>query len=549
MAFSVDHRLCSFVPVVFLALGLLGGCDGDREPEPRTASDSESEPSASEVSPVAEQQAPDLPFGPPEPELIPVERVVVTGATVLGDFQRTEDGRWSVIGTEGATVVVEDGRVVRIGASSTFNLGLGDVVVTAKDRFVMAAPIVIGDAGDQGDLTKWMEGGRLIEATLVGIGEMGLPEALVDGPHGRCIRRRIDDFEIPAANPVGADAATLSALQDAVRIPVDRTPEIGLFEAIRNRMDAGVDPIEILAGLTRGPAAALGRPGLGTVEPGSTARLLVLDDDPTINPLAILEPYAMTFGDRVMRRAEIEVLRDTSVRGTQMRDRVGALALAATDADLIRRWTTSTQGQVFAGIVAGGPDGDVRFSGITGEPRFDAISGRLRLAPPEGEPNLELAYDGPPESFEFVTRPEAGGLAVTLEVEGREAVKASSPGSTSPPIVDLALDLDVRRALLAGDGPLDLSIQELIYGNGPIGLSPRRYRFVEIAPGSCPPCFEEFERVWSLEVLDEEQGPGYVAAIATIGIRAGRPARARFDLGEDTLWVDELSTPGRPAID
>ena len=481
-----------------------------------------------------------------------MERVVVTGVTVLGDFQRTEDGRWSVIGTEDATVVVEDGRVVRIVASSTFNLGLGDVVVTAKDRFVMAAPIVIGDAGeaeDEGDLTTWMEGGRLIEATLAGIGEMVLPEALVDGPHGRCIRRRIDDFEIPAANPVGADAATLSALQDAMRIPVDRRPEDGLFEAIRNRMDAGVDPIEILAGLTRGPAAALGRPGLGTVEPGSTARLLVLDDDPTINPLAILEPYAMTFGDRVMRRAEIEVLRDTSVRGAEMRDRIGALVPSGIDADLIRRWTTSTQGQVFAGIAAGGPDGDVRFSGITGEPRFDAINGRLRLAPPEGEPNLELAYDGPPESFEFVTRPEAGGLAVTLEVEGRATVNASSPGSTSPPIVDLALDLDVRRALLVGDGPLDLSIQELIYGNGPIGLSPRRYRFVEIDPESCPPCFEEFERVWSLEVLDEEQGPGYVAAIATIGIRAGRPARARFDLGEDTLWVDELSAPGRPAID
>lgn len=481
--------------------------------------------------------------------MIPVERVVVTGATVLGDFQPTEDGGWSVIGIEDATVVVEDGKVVRIVASSTFNLGLGDVVVTAKDRFVMAAPIVVADPGEDGSLMDWLEGGRLIDATLAGVGEMILPETLVDGPHGRCIRQRIKDFEIPAANPLGVDSETLSVLDDGVRIPADRAPADGLFEAIRIRMDSGLDPIEILAGLTRGPAAALGRPGLGTVEPGSTARLLVLDDDPTINPLAILEPYAMTFGDRVMRRAEIEVLRDTSIRGAEMRERIGALEPEGVDVELIRRWTTSTQGQVFAGIGSGGTDGDIRFSGITGEPRFDAIMGRLRLSPPAGEPNLELSYVGPPESFEFVTTPEEGGLAVALEVQGREPVSANSTGSTAPPIVDLALDLDVRRALLAGEGPLDLSVQELIYGNGPIGLSPRRYRFVEIAPESCPPCFEGFQRVWNLEVLDEEQGPGYVAAIATIGIRDGRPSRARFGLGEETLWVDELATDGRPSVD
>ena len=546
MSCFADHRASRSIIAALLVLGFNSGCDRTDESAPLASSEQPVQAPGS-MAPPKERVNP--PLVPPEPEMIPVERVVVTGATVLGDFQPTEDGGWSVIGIEDATVVVEDGTVVRIVASSTFTLGLGDVVVTAKDRFVMAAPIVVADPGEGGSLVDWLRGGRLIDATLAGVGEMILPENLVNGPHGRCIRQRIKDFEIPAADPRGVDSETLSVLQDGIRIPADRAPADGLFDAIRIRMDAGIDPIEILAGLTRGPAAALGRPGLGTVEPGSTARLLVLDDDPTINPLAILEPYAMTFGDRVMRRAEIEVLRDTSVRGAEMRARIAALEPEGIDAEMVRRWTTSTQGQVFAGIGAGGPDGDIRFSGITGEPRFDAIMGRLRLSPPEGEPNLELSYVGPPESFDFVTTPEEGGLAVALEVEGRDPVNANSTGSTAPPIVDLALDLDVRRALLTGEGPLDLSVQELIYGNGPIGLSPRRYRFVEIDPESCPPCFEGFQRVWNLEILDEERGPGYIAAIATIGVRDGRPSRARFGLGEETLWVDELATEGRPSID
>ena len=232
-----------------------------------------------------------------------------------------------------------------------------------------------------------------------------------------------------------------------------------------------------------------------------------------------------------------------------MRDQVAELTIDDIDPSSIRRWTTSTQAQVFAGIAAGGPDGDIRFSGRTGEPRFDSIEGRLVLEPPTGEPNLTLTYTGPPESFEFVTTPDEDGLGVDLRVEGRDPFEGASPGSSAPPIVDLAIDLDVRRTLFTGDEPIEMMVQELIYGNGPIGLSPRRYRFTRVAEDACPPCFEEFDGVWRLEIVDEERADQEPAAVATIGWRDGRPARGRFEVGSEVLWVDELPGVDRPRVD
>ncbi len=540
----------SVTPLALLVAGhLLCGCE-----DPGVSADRSAEtPPTSPVptAPVAggDENAEDEPRILLEPELIPVERVVVTGVTVYSDFERKPDGTWSVLGIENATILVEQGKVARIVAASTYSLGLGDIVVSGGDRFVMAAPIVMATADDAASMMDWLAGGRLVDCSLAGVGRIILPEELVDGPHGRCVQARIDKFELPAAMPLGVDASTEAFLDGVIRLPFNVAPAEAMEMQIRDRLDQGQDPIEILAALTRGPAAALGRPEVGVLEKGASARLLVLSEDPTQNPLAVLEPYAMTFGDRVMRRAEMEVLRDASLRTWGMRDQVAELTIEGIDPSSIRRWTTSTQAQVFAGIAAGGPDGDIRFSGRTGEPRFDAIEGRLRLRPPAGDPNLTLSYTGPPESFEFTTTPNGQGLGVELRVEGRDPFEGESPGSSEPPIVDLAIDLDVRRTLFTGDEPVEMMVQELIYGNGPIGLSPRRYRFTRISDESCPPCFEEFDGVWRLEIVDEERAEGEPAATATIGWRDGRPARGRFEIGAEILWVDELPGVGRPRVD
>jgi len=491
---------------------------------------------------------------PPEETFTPIERIVITGATVLSDLHVDENGEWVALGLEDTSVLIEDGVIARLVPSSNYQLGPGDVTVTARGRWVMPAPIVRGVAGETAgfegaDVERWCAGGRLVDATLAGIGAVVLPEAVADGPDGRCAASRLLNFEIPAATLFGADAETEAALDGVPTLTADSSPTDALLDAIRTALDEGRSPAEILASMTTAPAAALGRPELGAIEPGSSGKVLVLNGNPLEDPTAILEPHAVTFGDRVMRRAEIEVLRDASSRGMDMRTSVLALSPTSVEADDVRRWTLSVQGQVFGGLAAGpAPDG-LRFAGRTGQPRFDATEGVLRLDPADGLPNLELVYEGPPQSFRIETTPDADGVSVSLAVEGNEPIDAASPGPSSPPIVDLALDLDVRSPLLAPGEPLELELQELIYGNGPIGLAPRRYRLTVIDPASCPPCFEDFERVWRLEVIDVERGPDTVAAVAIVGMREGRPARARFDAGSDPVWFDELPGVGRPVVD
>lgn len=544
------------VLVGLLGLSFANGCDRPSDDAASGAATSDTEAAAVPISDdgveaTAAEIADEGLVGPPEPaepDFTPVERIVVTGATVLSDLHLDESGEWVALGLEDTTVVIEDGVVTRLVPSSNYQLGPGDVAVTARGRWVMSAPILVGTSDDVDGLDRWLEGGRLVDATLTGIGSIILPEEIADGPHGRCAAARLAEFEIPAASVLGADDETLAALDGVPTLDGGLRPADALAGAIQEALDDGRSPIEVLAMLTTAPSAALGRPSLGAVEPGSAVKVLVLDENPLENPMSILRPHAVTFGDRVMRRAEIEVLRDASARGADMRTTV--LGLSAPDVATLanRRWTLSVQAQVFGGMVAGPTDDGLHFTGRTGQPRFDATTGVLRLDAPEGVPNLELDYDGPPQSFEISTTSGPDGLGVSLSVEDGEPISGESPGPNGPPIVDLAVDLDLRREMLAAAEAFELDLQELIYGSGPIGLAPRRYRFTPIDPDSCPPCFEVFERVWRIEVIDLER-EGEVAAIATVGMRAGRPARARFDAGSEPVWFDEIPAVDRPSID
>lgn len=535
------------------SLFFAGGCEppagegGGTDPEPASNGEDSNRDASGEVASVDDF------VGPPEPEFVALERLVITGATVLSGFDQDADGIWSASVLDDTTVVIEDGEVTRLVASSAFRLGLGDVVVTGKGRFVMAAPIVVGGASPDGDPSSWLEGGRLVDAALSGIAGVALPEDLVDGPGGRCVLDRIGSLEIPGASPLAADPGALEALQGAVTLGLDSHPGAALDSAIRERVASGEEPIEILSGLTQAAAASLARPDLGMVEIGSRSRLLVLEGDPTADPTLITRPHAMTFGDRVMRRAEIEVLRDASVRGRDMRARILELSPGEgredSSDDPVRRWYTSTQSQVFAGVAAKGPAGDLFFTGRTGQPRFDRVDGRIRLRAPENEPNLEMIYDGPPQSFEIRTDPRDSGLDVRLAIEDAEPIRAESPGPSGPPIIDLAIDLDLRREAFVPNADFVLELQELVYGNGPIGLAPRRYRFVPVEVAECPPCFEGFEQVWRLEIIDPDRGDDLVAAEAYVGFRDGRPSRAKFDAGADAVWVEEYPAIDRPSID
>ena len=121
------------------------------------------------------------PLVAPEVEFTPIERVVITGATVLSDLHADDSGEWVAYGLENTTVLIEDGVVTRLVPSSNYQLGQGDVTVTARGRWVMPAPIAMAGAEDEAGLERWLEGGRLVDATLTGIGSIVLPEAIAEG--------------------------------------------------------------------------------------------------------------------------------------------------------------------------------------------------------------------------------------------------------------------------------------------------------------------------------------------------------------------------------
>ncbi len=522
-----------------------GGCDREA-PSGSEASPSVVDPGERTTEPVATVTPPGpvetVDAGPPVPSTSP--RVLVTGATILTDFVRGENGRWEAMALDESTVAVQDGAVEGIYAASNVVMRPNDVVVTGRDRYVMVAPLVVGG----GDPLGWLEGGRLVDASLAGIGGVILPPESVDSRGARCVSARTVRKEIPAAELIamvpGADTGRMTTVSAEGRV-LDAFSKV-----LAERVADGEANIELLANLTRIPAEASGRPELGTIAIGARPTLLVLEANPIENPQAILDAFAMVIDDRAARKAEILVLRQASDRGIGVREQVASERPEVDDPGPLRRWLNTTQGQVFGGAVASVDGGRLDYVAVSGEPRFDRAVGSLRLDPPGGEPNLELDYAGPPESFRIITTPIEDGLAVDLRIVDRPAIDAESPGPSLPPIVDLAVDLDLHRErLMTSVGVHEIDLQELLYGSGPIGLGPRRYRFTPIDPDACPPCFEGFERVWSLEIIDLDSEPVSVAGTATVAFRAGRPSRIQFVTGFDPVWVDEYPQVDRVPLD
>lgn len=537
---SPSPRLVALA-VLFAGMGLAQGCWQEATP-PAAKSNAAGEAPAA-VEEVVERSETEL--DPIDAPATAPSRLVITGTTVLTDFARGKTGIWEAMVLEESTVIIQEDRVLGIVPAANFVLYPTDVVVPGRGRFVMAAPLVVG-GGEADEKSAWLEGGRMIDALLSGIGGMIVPKKMVESPDGRCLTDRTTTREIAASDLLPLAEADAVVTDDLLSIPVLGRVFDTYASALRDRINAGEDHIGLLAALTRVPAAAIGRPSLGLVEEGSSAKLLVLDSNPIDDPRAVLEPYAIVVGDRILRRAELLVLREASSRGVDMRRQIATEQPEGEWSAPLRRWLNSTQGQVYGGSVVAGQGGERMFASRTGQPRFDRTVGSMVLEPAEGRPNLDLTYTGPPASFQITTTPNIDGLEVDLQIVDRPRMTPSSPGPNGIPIVDLALDLDVRRdAIMASTGVFEFDAQELLYGGGPIGLGPRRFRLTPIDPDSCPPCFEGFQRVWGLEIFDLDATPPRLAGIATVAFRGGAPARVRFELGVDPIWLDEAPPVGR----
>ncbi len=85
-----------------------------------------------------------------------------------------------------------------------------------------------------------------------------------------------------------------------------QVPGAALHRELRLLADAGLGPDGALAAATTLPGQALGIPGLGSVEPGSPADLLVFREDPTLDLDALSTLEAVIVDGRLYRVADLE---------------------------------------------------------------------------------------------------------------------------------------------------------------------------------------------------------------------------------------------------
>lgn len=472
-------------------------------------------------------------------------RIAIIGGRVITGFDIRDDGSAEAKIRDDVVVLVRDGRVEKFVDASSFKLSRGDMRIRATDRWVVASPSLVLRNADRKD--RWMRSSSLLAALVNGIGWIGLPPE-TSSSVVRCAKHRIVSGDVPGAMPfdlskdpsksgypVELDVSMPDRLKDSASLS-------GLLnKAVDQYRERGVSDSAMLFAFTR----YQGRPDPdsdhGSIRPGGPARLLVLNANPLQDVSAIFEPHAMVVGDKVMRRAEIEVLRDVIARSTSQILETGTLRPKEVGAETVERWTMSTGGDVFGGIAVGRDDREgTSFVVSRGQPRFDRYSGRYGRVDGDG-PVLEIDYRGLPEPFACVFRGMAGGLSVNLSVEGREPVRVDAPGASGPPLVELPVDLLLRSQAIA-DGIDRMAAQEFIFGNGPIAMAPRTLRVSRVPVDACPPCFENIGTVYRLEMFDKDLVPPKVVQSVLFAMDDGVPVRIRVDDPIAPAWYEHLES-------
>jgi hypothetical protein len=132
---------------------------------------------------------------------------------------------------------------------------------------------------------------------------------------GLPILRRLEPADFPVLIDAGERSLRLVQRLHAAGVPVfvgtDTqnpfvVPGASLWRELRLFVQAGLTPEQALAAATSAPGAFLRLPGLGRLEPGAPADLLVLRQDPTQNLDALESLEAVVADGRLYTRAELD---------------------------------------------------------------------------------------------------------------------------------------------------------------------------------------------------------------------------------------------------
>jgi imidazolonepropionase-like amidohydrolase len=193
-------------------------------------------------------------------------------------------------------------RVARAGAAITPTL-LADVSYRQTPDAVARAAIADTDAAR--DARR-----RLASRTLLAQWTFALDLKRFEGPsdaasRARSLRRQLDDLRHARA----AGVPLLVGTDFGVSLVY---PGYGVHDELRLLVaEAGLTPLEALRAATIAPARAMGMAeSLGTIAPGRTADLVLLDGDPLRDVANTSRIHAVVARGRVLRRADLDTLLD-----------------------------------------------------------------------------------------------------------------------------------------------------------------------------------------------------------------------------------------------
>jgi cytosine/adenosine deaminase-related metal-dependent hydrolase len=154
-----------------------------------------------------------------------------------------------------------------------------------------------------------------------------------------------DDWEMARRSFEWAKRLVVALFRAGVRIHAGTdvgnpflVPGASLQEELRHLVDAGLSPEEAWLTATRWPGEFLREPGLGRVEPGAPADLLLFREDPTRNLDALATLEAVLADGRLYRREELDAALDRARRRYRGRlyDRVSMVIGARRRAQVLR---------------------------------------------------------------------------------------------------------------------------------------------------------------------------------------------------------------------
>ena len=298
---------------------------------------------------------------------------------VVGSVRLLEPAGDGLVASDPVDVLIEDGRVARVGSDLIKHLEPGQVALRGRELWLLPAPRVrLPGAG--------LAPHDLVVAGLLGMGTVGVVSDGATHQH-LLARARLDGLGLPLLEEVSSTAEASTQFELTGSSPAD--------------MCLPAEPAKVERLLD-----ALARRSEDPFLPGAPARFLVLDSDPREDPESLSDPFAVVQGSTLILKSERIVLLD---------EYAAFLALEAPTTQSLGWPDGASSGRRYTLLIRGLPRGFVQVASWN-EPDGSI---RVRVAERVAAP-ME-------EAFDATIRWPSGEVACTWRVQSRSFTMNAGP--------------------------------------------------------------------------------------------------------------------------